>query len=138
MEYYADKEGNIYNSHDYQLKTYQQKEGYMYFVEYKDKDNRRNRTCHRFIYEYHNGEIPEGLEVNHINHDKTDNRLSNLILSTPKENNRHRRYCKLTMELAKEIRLRYAAENISYKGLADEYNVSRTTIHDVINLISWT
>ena len=110
----------------------------MYFVEYKDKYNRKNRTCHKFIWEHFNGEVPEGMEVNHLNHDKTDNRLSNLQLSTPKENNRHRRYCKLTMDLAKEIRLRYATENISYAKLAEDFKVSKTTIHDVINLISWT
>ena len=41
---------------------------------------------HRFVWEAFNGTIPEGLQVNHINEIKADNRLSNLNLMTCKEN----------------------------------------------------
>ena len=41
---------------------------------------------HRLVYEAFNGSIPEGLQVNHINEIKSDNRLSNLNLMTAKEN----------------------------------------------------
>ena len=41
---------------------------------------------HRLVWEAFNGQIPEGLQVNHINEVKTDNRLSNLNLMTAKEN----------------------------------------------------
>ena len=41
----------------------------------------------RVVYEAVSGEpIPEGLQVNHLNEDKTDNRFENLNLMTPKEN----------------------------------------------------
>lgn len=40
----------------------------------------------RLVYEAFNGSIPEGLQVNHINEIKTDNRLENLNLMTHKEN----------------------------------------------------
>ena len=43
-------------------------------------------NVHRLVYEVFNGSIPEGLQVNHINEIKTDNRTSNLNLMTPKEN----------------------------------------------------
>ena len=39
------------------------------------------------MYEAFYGHVPEGMQVNHINEDKTDNRLENLNLMTPKENN---------------------------------------------------
>lgn len=40
----------------------------------------------RLVYETFIGKIPYGMQVNHINEDKTDNRLENLNLMTPKEN----------------------------------------------------
>lgn len=44
------------------------------------------RKWHRIIYIAFNGEIPEGLQVNHIDENKTNNAVSNLNLMTPKEN----------------------------------------------------
>lgn len=41
---------------------------------------------HRLVWEAFNGTIPEGLQVNHISERKSENRLSNLNLMTPKEN----------------------------------------------------
>ena len=41
---------------------------------------------HRLVYEAFYGEIPDGMQVNHINEIKSDNRLENLNLMTPKEN----------------------------------------------------
>lgn len=43
-------------------------------------------TIHRLEYEAFYGKIPDGMQVNHINEDKTDNSLENLNLMTPKEN----------------------------------------------------
>lgn len=40
----------------------------------------------RLVWSAFNGPIPEGMQVNHINEDKEDNRLENLNLMTPKEN----------------------------------------------------
>ena len=40
----------------------------------------------KIVYESFNGTVPEGMQVNHINEDKHDNRLENLNLMTPKEN----------------------------------------------------
>ncbi len=40
----------------------------------------------RLVYSAFYGPIPDGLQVNHINEDFTDNRIENLNLMTPKEN----------------------------------------------------
>jgi len=53
------------------------------------------RKCiklHRLIYEHVHGQIPDGLEVDHINGVRTDNRIENLRLVNRGENqqNRHR------------------------------------------------
>lgn len=44
------------------------------------------KLVHRLVWETFNGPIPAGFEVNHINEDKSDNRLANLNLLTHKDN----------------------------------------------------
>jgi len=143
MIYEATKEGKILNIFGQEIKQRPHHKGYLIFCEYNaDKyehvrKKRKTWRSHRFVWEYFNGKIPEGLEIDHINGDKTDNRLENLRLVTPIENNRHRPYCKLDMKMADEIRRKYTHTNKSYQTLADEYDVSKTTIADVINLKRW-
>lgn len=51
------------------------------------KDGRyKHHSVHRLVYGAFIGEIPDGMQVNHINEKKEDNRLENLNLMTPKEN----------------------------------------------------
>ena len=57
----------------YQVQLWKQSIGKRYMV-------------HRLVWEAFNGSIPEGLQVNHISERKSENRLSNLNLMTPKEN----------------------------------------------------
>lgn len=44
---------------------------------------------HRIIWEMFNGPIPEGMEIDHVNHIPGDDRLENLRLVTRLENNRN-------------------------------------------------
>ena len=41
---------------------------------------------HRIVWEAFNGRIPEGMEINHINENKLDNRIENLSLVSRVEN----------------------------------------------------
>lgn len=49
----------------------------------------RNVAAHRVVWAQANGDIPRGLEINHIDGSKTNNALSNLELVTPKQNAEH-------------------------------------------------
>ena len=67
------------------LKPATNKKGYQYVNLYKN-GKAKTFKVHRLVYAAFNGEIPPGMEVNHINEVKTDNRLENLNLMTRKEN----------------------------------------------------
>lgn len=45
-----------------------------------------HQALHRVVWEEHNGAIPEGMTVDHINNDKTDNRIENLQLLSRQAN----------------------------------------------------
>lgn len=61
-------------------------EGYLYATVSKNSKSEHLRV-NRLVWTIFNGAIPTGLDVNHINEDPLDNRLENLNLMTPKENN---------------------------------------------------
>ena len=46
---------------------------------------KKNMRMHRFIWELVNGPIPEGFQIDHIDHNGLDNRLENLRLATSAE-----------------------------------------------------
>ena len=46
----------------------------------------KNLKVHRIIYEMHYGKIDSGMQVDHINEKKADNRIENLQLLTNKQN----------------------------------------------------
>lgn len=50
---------------------------------------RKKYLAHRIIYEMFNGTIPQGMEVDHINRKRRDNRLANLRLVSHKDNMRN-------------------------------------------------
>lgn len=52
-----------------------------------DDNGKETKGClHRFIYKAVNGPIPESLQVNHLDENKSNNSIFNLNLLTPKEN----------------------------------------------------
>lgn len=63
------------------LKTHLDRCGYLRVVLGK-----KQKTVHSLVWVTFNGPVPKGYEINHINEDKTDCSLSNLSLTTKKEN----------------------------------------------------
>lgn len=59
--------------------------GYFAVGLYKNKQQRQF-IVHRLVWTVFNGPIPENMQINHINEDKTDNRLANLNTMSAKEN----------------------------------------------------
>lgn len=53
--------------------------------------NKKRLLLHRVIWELNFGEIPKGYEIDHINMDRSDNRISNLRIASRTENNLNRK-----------------------------------------------
>jgi hypothetical protein len=56
------------------------------YIKHTCKSTRKPLLLHRFVYELAHGPIPAGLQIDHINGDKTNNFLSNLRIVTNQQN----------------------------------------------------
>ena len=79
------RDGKKYPKKGQIMKPEKNRQGYL-LIGFRKKGEHVRKTVHKLVWEAFNGTVPEGMQVNHINEDKTDNRLCNLNLMTPKEN----------------------------------------------------
>ena len=86
--YAASKNGDILSlKSEKNLKMTKSRGGYLYFTIYNNKlEKHLKYTNHRFVFEVFRGPIPKCFEIDHINNIKSDNRIKNLQLLTPKQN----------------------------------------------------
>lgn len=70
------------------LKPIKQKNGYLYVSLYDDNGKLHVERLHKVIYFAVNGlwEYPERMQINHLDEDKMNNQIGNLLLCSPKEN----------------------------------------------------
>jgi hypothetical protein len=55
---------------------------------FRVQDNGYSKYWHRLIYQYFKGDIPENMEVDHLNNLRDDTRIENLTLKTHIQNSR--------------------------------------------------
>jgi len=105
---------------------------------------------HRLVAEAFIGPIPSGMQVNHLNGNRSDNRVENLEIVTSSENNLHafrvlnretpkgekHPMAKLTEEIALEIRWLFAVGARQFQ-LAKEYMLDPTVIRDIVHRKRW-
>lgn len=70
------------------------KKGYM---RHSKDDSGRLRMEHHLVWEKYFGEIPDGMQIHHIDGNKANNDIKNLQLVTPLEHKRLHEGCKLVM-----------------------------------------
>ncbi|MFD3532050.1 HNH endonuclease [Streptomyces sp. NPDC058664] len=123
--------------------------GYLH-IAIADGKRVRRAYAHRVIWEHANGPIPEGMQVNHINGVKSDNRITNLELVTPAGNSQHavatglsKPMCgtrngnaKLTTDQVVRLRQRHQAGE-QQKALAAVYGISRSQVNRIISGKRW-
>ena len=88
-KYFVSNLGNVKNHEDRVMKPRKDKDGYMRINLYDKDGKRKTHRVHRLVISAFKANSENKAHVNHINEDKTDNRLNNLEWATPKENNEH-------------------------------------------------
>lgn len=89
------------------------------------------------------GPRPEGMQVDHIDRNKSNNRISNLQYITTQAHGRKdlagvgNGNCKLTEGDVLQIRFLFA-QGANKSKLSRDYNVSRTMIRYIVDRKSWT
>lgn len=109
-----------------------------------------SKRVHRLVLESFVGSCPSGMECNHKNGIKTDNRLENLEWVTASENSIHKyrtlhpgcrqgskhSQTKLTEQNVLEIR-RLCKENYSTNFIVDKFNITKNIIYKIKHRRSW-
>ena len=91
---------------------------------------------HRLVYESYYGEIPEGLQIHHIDEDKQNNSIKNLLAVTQRQNNHFSREAlgyKLTQKDVDHIR----STGMTTREVSDRYDVSLRHALRVIKNERW-
>ncbi len=109
------------------------------------KGKRIHSLAHRLVWQYFFGNLPPGICINHKNGNKTDNRPSNLELSTYSANMKHayrtgladehgerNPHAKLTNKSVALIRKQYAAGGVTQEQLGAKFNVAFQTISKIV------
>lgn len=94
--------------------------------------------AHRLYYERSShGEVPSGLQLDHLCRQRGCVRPSHLEAVTPAENSRRGRVAKLTPSQAAEIRRLYATGGVTYFDLAEQYGVTFANIGYLVRGHTW-
>ena len=105
--------------------------------------NEKRYLAHRVSYEYHNNcKIQEGMCILHSCDNPECANPKHLREGTHQDNvndkvSRNRQGKKLTKDIVLEIRNKYSQGNIIQPILANQYNVSRHTISEIIKRKTW-
>src|SRR5690606_10829231 len=122
--------------------------GYL-LVSWKSGGSTRTGRAHRLVWEAVNGPIPEGMEINHINGRKSDNRIENLEAVTRLQNMRHayaaglnraigagNGRAKLAEAQVSEILRRHACGETA-RALAFDFGVNESAVGKIVRGERW-
>lgn len=106
------------------LKLRVNKHGYLNVGLFKN-GKEKSYLVHRLVWLAFHEEIPEGMQINHINEVVSDNRLENLELVTPKENTNWGTGIQRRVEKTRKPILQYSLEGELIKEFPSQTEVQR-------------
>ena len=110
---------------------------------------KNKRFIHRLVAEVYLENPNNYTYVNHINNDKSDNRVENLEWCTQQMNIDHcveqgrnqvgESHCnsKVTEEQVREIRSIYSRKEMSQRLLGEKYGLCQQTVGEIVNNLIW-
>jgi hypothetical protein len=95
--------------------------------------------AHQIIWISINGRIPQGLQIDHINRNRSDNRIFNLRVCSPKENianatsrnGENNANAKLSDEEVLQLR-RLKADGAHWKDLCETYGITKSHLYALV------
>lgn len=107
--------------------------------------------AHRIVWIYFRGDIPDGLQINHINGKRDDNMPENLEVVNTSQNITHaykiglahgrpgmsHHLVKITDDDVRKIRELYSYGNISQSKLGEQFGLSQTHVGRIIRGTRW-
>lgn len=149
--YWINKYGKIFSVLNIlYLKPYILNGGYV-AVQLRQNGFRKHKLLHRLVLETYKG-LPENLNLDccHLDGNKLNNHIDNLIWATRKENESHKLIHgtrvkgeshgghKLTKEQVSEIRELYVSKKYTQQEIAKMYSVHQTRISFIVTRKNWT
>lgn len=95
--------------------------------------NKKLRAAHRVTYEIKYGDIPKGLQIDHLCRNRACINPDHMEAVTPLENVRRGNRAKLSLEKAAEMR----KSSLSKRELMVKYGISKPTVDRVIHNHTW-
>ena len=139
-DYEIDNVGNVYslknnnrsNNKEIKLSNRLAGAGYHQVSLYDNPVKPKQLLVHRLVWETFNGPIPKGMEIDHIDHNKTNNALNNLQLMS-KVDNIKKAWDRRGRSAIKPIIKDWLERGYSRKFIADNLGVSQPYISMVSN-----
>lgn len=123
--------------------------GYL-VVSIRNGDTKMQCRIHRIVWIAAHGIVPDGYVIDHINNDKSDNRLCNLQLLTGEDNSHKAKAdgkylskengstAKINNAVHDLIQYVYGTTDLSIRELATYFGISRSRIQQIIHEEPWT
>lgn len=129
------------------------KDGYISVVLTKPEANARSYLVHRLVAEVFISSIPQNMHVAHLDGDKANNKLSNIAIVTPQENEKHKiihgtnrrgtfekgskvLWSKITEADVLNIRKLYN-EGALQNDLAKKFGIAQTGVSSIVRRKTW-